>query len=213
MRSDAPHLKSSSGLYTLVFILVSMLFLFQRLEKYKKIKFSIEKIRKKTLSKYFILFYTFLAILFFSGTFNKNDNTSLVKKIQNIANIKNNIKALIDAKDSQYLNKDTKLVLENYKKLSKEDSCTQILTDDIAFTYFLKKPSCTQFYIPAQIINNYTEEKFIKQLKEASPNIILYRSLNNILTNYSNMPNAIKYIEKEYSFFKNYNNYIFYKKN
>ena len=66
---------------------------------------------------------------------------------------------------------------------------------------------------PNEIINGYTENKFINQLKLSSPNIILYKSPYNILTNYSNMPNALKYIEKEYSFFENFNNYIFYKKN
>ena len=35
----------------------------------------------------------------------------------------------------------------------------------------------------------------------------------NILTNYANMPSVVEYIEKEYSFFKNYKNYIFYRKN
>ena len=38
------------------------------------------------------------------------------------------------------------------------------------------------------------------------------KSPNNILSN-PNMPNALAYIHKEYSFFENYNNYIFYKKN
>ena len=80
--------------------------------------------------------------------------------------------------------------------------------------YFLRKPSCTQFYNPSsQIIEGYTEEKFIEQLNKAAPNIILYKSPNNILVNFSNMSNAIKYINQKYSFFKDYNGYIFYKIN
>ena len=110
-----------------------------------------------------------------------------------------------------YLKDDTKKVLKYYKKLSKEDECIQIFTDDVAFTYFLRKKSCTQFYITPQIINGFTEKKFIDQLKKASPSIILYRSKNNILVNYSNMPNAIKYIEEKYIFLEDFNGYIFYK--
>ena len=35
----------------------------------------------------------------------------------------------------------------------------------------------------------------------------------NILLKFDNMPRTIKYVNDNYSFFKNYNDYIFYKKN
>tara|TARA_B100000780_G_C21103977_1_gene445655 strand:+ start:166 stop:2025 length:1860 start_codon:yes stop_codon:yes gene_type:complete len=212
LRSDSFHIKYSSGLYTLVFVIVLLLFLFQRIEAYKKIKYLIANISKKNLSKSIFLFYIGLTFLFLSGIFNKNENTEVIQKIKNIKNIKTNIKYLIEAKDDLYLNENSKSVLKYYKEISKQDNCIQILSDDIAFSYFLRKPTCTQFYIPAQIITGHTEKKFINQLKFAAPKIILYKSPNNILSN-PNMPNALAYINKEYSFFKNYNNYIFYKKN
>ena len=212
MRSDSFHVKYSSGLYSLVFVLMLMLFLFQRLEAYKKIKYLIANINKQTLSKCIFLFYISLTFLFFLGIFNKNENIEVIQKIKNIKNVKTNIKYLIEAKDDLYLNENTKSVLKFYKEISKNDNCTQILSDDIAFSYFLRKPTCTQFYIPAQIVTSFTEKKFINQLKFAAPKIILYKSPNNILSN-PNMPNALAYIHKEYSFFENYNNYIFYKKN
>ena len=213
MRSDSFHIKYSSGLYTYVFVLILMLFLFQRLDAYKKIQYLTKNISKETLSKSIFLFYIGLAFLFFSGTFNKSDNTEVWKKLQNIKNSKTNIKYLIEAQDDLFLNKNTKSILKYYKKISKDDNCIQIFTDDVAFPYFLRKPTCTQFYVPAQVIIGHTEKKFINQLELASPNIILYKSPHNILTNYSNMPKTIKYIKKKYSFFENYNNYIFYKKN
>ena len=209
LRSDSFHIKYSSGLYTLVFAIVLLLFLFQRIETYKKIKYLIANISKKNLSKSIFLFYISLTFLFLSGIFNKNENIEVIK---NIKNIKKNIKYLIEAKDDLYLNENSKSVLKYYKEISKQDNCIQILSDDIAFSYFLRKPTCTQFYIPAQIITGHTEKKFINQLKFAAPKIILYKSPNNILSN-PNMPNALAYINKEYSFFENYNNYIFYKKN
>ena len=212
-RSDSYHIKYSSGIYTLVFVLVFMLFLFQRLEKNLKIKNFIKNVKSQTYSKFIFLFYIIFAILFFSGVLKKYDNTNVIKKIQNIINFKKNIHYLVKAEDDVYLKENTKKVLEYYKKISKGDNCIQILTSDIAFPYFLEKPSCTQFYIPAQILNGYTEKKFINQLKLTSPDIILYKSPFNILTNYANMPNVVEYIEKEYSFFKNYKNYIFYRKN
>ena len=85
------------------------------------------------------------------------------------------------------------------------------MTDDTAFPYFLRKPSCTQLYISSQIIKGYTENKFINQLAKASPNYILYKSPNKILTNNINMPKALNFIDEKYSFFSDYNGYIFYK--
>ena len=173
----------------------------------------MKKISIGSLSKFLFLFYISFAFIFFSGIFNKKDNTKVIKKIQNVINLKSNIKNLVEAKDDLYLNESTKSVLKYYGKITKDDSCIQILTDDAAFHYFLRKPSCTQFFYASSIINGYTENKFINQLKISLPNIILYKSPYNILTNYSNMPNALEYIKKEYSFFDNYNDYIFYKKN
>jgi hypothetical protein len=211
MRSDGVHLKSSSGLYTAVFILVAMLLLFQRLEGYTKIKNFITNTSKPILSKYIFLFYLVFAFLFFSGVFNKDDSIRLTNKLQNIKNFKSNITGFIKTDDNYYLNKDIKLILERYKSLSRNDNCIQILTDDVSFPYFLEKPSCTKFYIPASIINNYSEREFIDQLKKSAPSIILYESKYKILTDPLNMPNTKKYIKEKYDFYENYNGYIFYK--
>ena len=64
----------------------------------------------------------------------------------------------------------------------------------------------------AQILNGITENRFIDQLDKSSPNIILFKSPNNILFNPLNMPLTLKYVEEKYSFYENYNGYIFYKK-
>ena len=108
-------------------------------------------------------------------------------------------------------NKTEESVRNAWDKLRTSQERVQILTDDISFAYYLRKKSCTQFYISAQIINGITEKKFISQLNKAAPNIILYKSQNKILLNYSNMPNATKYIEEKYKFLENFNGYIFYK--
>jgi len=211
-RSDSYHLKYSSGIYTLVFALVLLLFLFQRLEVNKKLNHLLSSTKKKIKSRFIFTFFITLSFLFFSGIFDKKNNTTTIKKIQNILNLKINMTYLLKADDSLFINENAESVLKYYKEISKGDECIQIFSDHALFSYILKKPSCTQFYTSARILNGYTEAKFINQLKLASPNFILYKSLYNIQTNYLNMPNATKYIEKEYSFFKNYNDWIFYKK-
>ena len=211
MRSDGVHLKSSSGIYTLIFILLIILFFFKKFEVEKRIKNLIISFNIKNFSRFILGFFLILSSLFILGIFNNDDHVKKIDKIKNVYNLKTNIFNLINAKDATYLTNDTKKVLKRYEQLSKEDTCIQILTDDISFTYFLRKKSCTQFYITAQIINGITEEKFIHQLKKAAPNIILYRSQNNILLNYSNMPNVTKYIKENYKFLEDFNGYIFYK--
>ena len=103
-------------------------------------------------------------------------------------------------------------MVKKYGELSSNDDCVQILTDDISFSYFLRKKTCTQTYIAATIITKDLEEKFITQLELASPEIILYESKNKILFNKLNMPEGIKFVNDNYSFLENYNGYIFYKK-
>ena len=137
----------------------------------------------------------------------------MLEKIRNILYVKNNIKELIQAEDNLYLESNFLAILKRYEELSKTDNCIQILSSDTALPYFLKKPSCTQFFTPAaQIFNGITENRFIDQLDKSSPNIILFNSPNNISLYRSNMPLTLKYVEEKYSFYENYNGYIFYKK-
>ena len=210
MRSDPVHIKYSSGLYTLIFIFLLVLFIFQRIEINKKIRSLIQAVNQKTISIIIPTFFLIFSSFFILGIFNSNDQVEKKNKVKNILYFKKNILDFIKTEDESYIKNETKLVLEYYKKLSKNDTCVQIFSDDIVFTYFLKKKSCTQFYIPPLIINGSTEEKFINQLKKLLPNIILYQSPTKILSN-PNMSNALKYINEKYIFFSDYNGYIFYK--
>ena len=121
---------------------------------------------------------------------------------------------MVNSVDENYLNKNYNLVVDRYKKLSENDNCIQILTDDISFPYFLKKPSCTEYFIPgAQVLNKKSEKKFISELNSSSPEIILYQSPYKLLMNPLNMPETLEYIDKNYSFYEKFNGYVFYKKN
>ena len=134
-----------------------------------------------------------------------------ILNIKNIINLKQNISNLVRAEDKFYLNRNYQLILDRYKILSKEDNCIQILTDNISFSYLLRKPTCTQFYHPStQVLNGITEDKFITQLNTSSPNVILYKSPHKHYK-FPNMPNVLNYINKKYYFFENFNGYIFYK--
>ena len=199
MRSDSMHVKSSSGLYTSVFVLLILIFLFQRVKiirKIKKLNYNLKFI------SFNIIVFIFLTFIFFSSV-----------KITNIFYVKNNIEKLIKAEDNLFLNNNLSTFLKRYKELSKTDDCVQVLSSDVAVPYFLKKPSCTQFFMPVFILNGITESKFIDQLNKSAPNIILFKSPNIVLLETLNMPNVLRHVEEKYSFHENYKGYIFYKKN
>jgi hypothetical protein len=213
IRSDDSHLRYTAGLYSFIFVLLIVLFLFQRLNDSKKIKNLMIDVNMLTMSKYIFLFYTFLALLFFVGKFNKDINLNLTSKIQNVINHKLNILQLLTAQDDLYLNEKLRSTVKYYKEISEDDSCVLVFSEDAVIPYLLGKPACTQFVFTASIIIDHTESKFIEQLVSASPNFILFKSPTRVLLNYSNMPNAVQYISDNYSFYKNYNEYVFYKKN
>jgi len=216
MRSDSHHVKSSSGLYTFVFLLLVLIFLFQRMEINKKVKKLIYKLKLINFNIIIFIFFSFiLSSSIDNNLFSKHsyDHNNLLEKIRNILYVKNNIKEFIQAEDNVYLESNVLALVKRYEELSKTDNCIQILSSDAALPYFLKKPSCTQFVTPgAQILNGITENRFIDQLDKSSPNIILFNSPNNISLYRSNMPLTLKYVEEKYSFYENYNGYIFYKK-
>lgn len=211
MRSDSPHIKYSSGIYTLVFIFLFLFFIFYFLKNKTNIEIFLKSFKSK--NKINTIFFI-ISILFFLGVFDKKNFQNNYFKNLNIFNFQSNIFNLVKEKDKLFLKDDTLLeVLKRYEELSIKDNCVQILTDDITFSYLLKKKTCTQTYIPAVIITKNMEEKFIAQLKVSNPQIILYESKNKVLFNKSNMPNAIEFVNNNYTFFENFKGYIFYEKN
>ena len=210
MRSDPAHIKYSSGIYTLVFIFLILFFFFDFLKKKVKKEFFLTNF--DPIKKIYMIFLTLL-FLYSAGIFEKKDLNNNYFINLNILNFPTNIVNLVKSKDELFLKKNSLEVLKRYKELSAKDDCIQILTDDIAFSYLLKKKTCTQFYIPAIIITKILEEKFIAQLKLANPEIILYDSENKILLNKLNMPKAMNFVDTNYAFSENFNGYVFYKKN
>ena len=209
MRSDAPHIKYSSGIYTLVFIFLILFFAFFFLEEKINKGFFLKKLN---FNKKLNIFFITILSLYYLGIFDKNNSYDNFFNNLNIINFKKNIIKLVQEKDETFIKDETLKVLKKYGELSSNDDCVQILTDDISFSYFLRKKTCTQTYIAATIITKDLEEKFITQLELASPEIILYESKNKILFNKLNMPEGIKFVNDNYSFLENYNGYIFYKK-
>ena len=209
LRSDSYHLKYSSGIYTLIFIFLTFFFIIFKLQN----KIDSYLIFPKFFNKIVKTFLLIILTLNFSGFFENNNQKNNLLKDLNIFNFKNNILNLVTAEDNSFLNDDMIVVIGKYKKISMSDNCVQILSDDVAFAYFLRKKTCTQFFISAQILTNNLEEKFISQLRLSNPSVILYESKVKILSNKLNMPLTTNYIQSNYILMESYKDYIFLKKN
>jgi hypothetical protein len=135
-----------------------------------------------------------------------------VNNISHIFNSKKNIHTLLYAKDELFLTDNYSEFLKYYSEISKDDKCVQVLSDDVALPYLLKKPSCTQFFIPAHILIGWNENKFIDQMNKSNPNFILYSSPITMLTNKKNMPKVDLFIKNNYYLFRDFMGWKIYKK-
>ena len=198
MRTDTPHIKAASGLYMFIFYFGILYLVFYKLQNAK-----IINLIKEHLSKYiFIIFFCFFSIWYFN-----------ILNISNIINFKSSVRNLIMTKDDLYLNDQYKSFVNYYSKITKNDECVQILSDDIILPYLLKKPSCTQFFIPGHILIGWNENKFIDQIKKSKSKFILYSSPFVWINNKKNMPNVVSFIKSNYHLYNDYMGWQIYKKN
>ncbi len=201
-RSDSPHIKYTSGIYTL------LIFFF--------ISYYIIKITNniKIFNKYFVyferkkFFLTISSLICFVFFF-KNTHLNLL----NIFDSEKNFHKITKISDNKFLNNDYLYFLETYKDLVKNEECVQQFTDDNAIPYFVNKPTCTKYFVHAHVIQNWTENDFIKELNYTNPNFIVYSSEINWFKDRKNAPNADKYILENYSLYKDLSPWIIYKKN
>ena len=198
MRTDAPHIKYSSGPYMFILYFTFFYFLFNKLQN-TKISILFKKISKS---------FALIILICFFGTINIK-----ILNFSNIINLKNNVSSLVYAEDEKFLTDRYKNFLNYYSEVSKKDDCVQVLSDDIALPYLLKKPSCTQFFIPAHILSGWNEDKFIAQIKQSNSQYILYTSPLLWLDNKKNMPNVVSFIKKNYHLYIDYMGWHIYKKN
>ncbi len=211
-RSDAYHLKYSSGLYTLIFIFIIYYFLFFYLKENKVFNIYFTKLKRNIKQSIIVTLLVAISLLFFSGYLNEKKHNSIHTKLNNLINFNTNIKKLITTNTKDYLQKDELAALQRYKSLSSKDKCIQYFADDNFFPFFLKKPTCTKFYLSNQIVRDFSEEEFIAEFQKSMPNMILYESPTKLMFNYNNLQKAMEFVRDNYEFYENFNGYVFYKR-
>ena len=202
MRSDTPHIKYTSGIYTLlIFFFISYYFVYL-IEKIKILKKT--KIFFKNKKSLFIFTIAVGYLFFFQNNY---------LAILNIFDSSKNFQMITKINDDKFLSDDYQKFIKTYKDLVKDENCVQQFTDDNAIPYLVNKPTCTKYYVNAHIIQNWTEENFIEELKYTNPNYIVYSSKINWFKSRNNAPNADKYILDNYYLFKDLSPWLIYKKN
>lgn len=212
-RSDAPHIRYSAGLYTLVFIFILLYLIFFYLNKNRYFLKYYNNFIKKIEFKFIILIFILSSSLYFHNNllFDKH----LTSRLKNLSDFQKDLSYLIKSNETVFFEKEDLSILEKYKQLSNtyKDTCLQYFTDDNYFPYYIDKPTCTKFYLSNQIINNESEEAFLNAFKKKLPNIILFESPSKILLDKKNFPKVTLFLKKNYKFHENFKGYIFYKKN
>ena len=100
-----------------------------------------------------------------------------------------------------------------YEELTIRDKCVQNFTEYLAISYYLKKPTCTQFFNPQFIQHNITDKKFLESFKKNLPEYILYESPFIFINKkgekqqdslIKGIPNVERFIKKNYIFYEKY---------
>ena len=145
-RSDGGHIKGTLG-FPLIFI--SIYFTYLLIFKFSKFFDDLKDKSKNTL-----LFLIFPILLF-----------SLISpNINNIINYKERFKLYSNLKDSFFLAEDEIKFIDKIKPIVQNKDCIQLLSNDVAFYYLLKKKSCTKFYFVWSVSPLNKQKKLINEL-------------------------------------------------
>ncbi len=200
MRSDTPHIKYSSGLYMMLLFFFISHFLTS----------FMTKINFKFINIFFQqkIYFLSLSIIISCIFFFQNNYLNLF----NILNTNKNFLFLTKIEDQRFLDENYIKFIDIFKDLTTDESCVQQFTDDNAIPYLVNKPTCTKYYVSAHIIENWTENNFIRELTDKSPNYIVYSSKINWFKDRDNAPNADKFILDNYGLYKDLSPWKIYKK-
>jgi hypothetical protein len=196
-RSDSLHIQSSTGLL-LVLLSSLTLYYFINFLNYLKINLFLLNFRK-------INFILILLIIFFQFD---------LYKLNHIINFPDKLRTFIYADDKEFFTgnfKSYNKLIAYYKKISSEHECIQILTDEAALPFLLKKKSCTKFYIMNLMKTNKSQNNLIDELKLKKPKIILYKSEKFDFGNISALKIIDEYVEENYVFHSKFDLWTFFK--
>lgn len=197
-RSDGGHIRVGSGILFIPFFSILLFHIF------KNIKF--DKVKKRNFFNFGIISLIFISTVFINK---KYEN----KNIKNIVNFNSSISKLINYEDNEFINEEYEQFIDYYKNLTKDEKCITIFTNEVAFFYFLKKPSCSKYYFMFTAPPKKIQINLIKDISETKPMYIIYKSEKDIFYNSQLMLKDVdKFINETYFFLEKYKSWEIYKK-
>ena len=150
-----------------------------------------------------------MALLIFTNQFNL--------KMSNIKNLKKNYNEFINLNDSNFLDSETKNLVNFYADIAKDEKCVQNFTDDLAIPFLLKKPTCTKYVSSPLASPKKIQIDYVMKLEIIRPKYILYRSDKYIVDGIEvteRLKIVNSFILDNYKLFKSFDGYeIFIKSN
>ena len=141
-RSDGPHIKNSFG-YPLILIFIYISYNFLLI------------ISKR--EKYFTYFISLLFVIITISSFKIN--------YQNLITFKERFISYVYQSDEFFLNSKEFDLVSELKPQINDFKCIQLLSNDAALYYLLRKKSCTKYYYVWNSSSKNIQKKFINELK------------------------------------------------
>ena len=200
-RSDSAHIRIAQGFLYIPFFSL----FFYSIFKSKKIFYFFNNPKKLKIFIIFLLLFSLIISFLEKRYENKN--------VLNVFKFKNSINNLIQIKDESYLSNDYKNFLKYYKNLIKNEKCVMIFTNETALSYFLKKPTCSKYYLRYTSTPEIIQKELIEDIKEKKPNFIIYKSEIDIYHDSSKQRLYLvdNYIKRNYTPFEKYKYWEIYK--
>ena len=142
-RSDGGHIKNSFG-YPLIFLTIYLSYNLLLIVSEKKIRYFN-----------FSLFFVFPLMIFFTFQID----------LKNISSYEYRFNKFIKLEDDFFLSQKESFLVNELKSKVNNYDCIQLLSNDAALYYLLKKKSCTKYYYVWNSISLNTQKKFISELK------------------------------------------------
>ena len=196
-RSDSYHIRMSSDLPILIISFFTIEYLLMNIQKI--FIFSKDKATNYITLVIFLLTISYLGYSKFNYS--------------NIKNIQNRYSEFVRHKDSYFMNNDTINIINYLKEVTKDEKCIENFTYDLSIPFFLKKNSCTPYYSSWLASPTILQKDYIKRLKIAKPNYIIYKS-NHFVDNlqvYERLELVNSYIIRNYDFHINIDDFLIYK--
>ncbi len=196
-RSDSVHIRVAQSFVYLPFFSILLYLVFQIV---------IKKIRFKN----YLNFSVIILFIIFINIEKKYEN----KNVKNITSSFSSIKKLVNNDDKVYLNKDYNDFVIYYKKLTSSDECITLFTHEVALTYFIKKPTCSKFYLMYTSSPMDIQNQLIKDIALKKPSFIVYNSnLDLYGSNSDNLKIVNNFIISRYQFYEKFKHWEIYKIN